>query len=133
MSKKIFVLGLALLALLGVCSVGIPQITASNKKDLYSQVEIFSYALTTIQSDYVDEKSPRDLIYGALHGMLSSLDPHRQFMDPDEYKELKTETEGKFGGLGIEISMKDDLLTVISHLEDSPAWRAGIIAGDRIV
>ena len=120
------------MALLGVCSVGISQITAHNK-DLYSQVEIFSYALTTIQSDYVDEKSPRDLIYGALKGMLSSLDPHSQFMDPDEYKDLKTETEGKFGGLGIEISMKDDLLTVISPLEDSPAWRAGIKAGDRIV
>jgi carboxyl-terminal processing protease len=124
---------LAVLALLGVCSVGISQITVPNKKDLYSQVELFSYALTTIQSDYVDEKSPRDLIYGALRGMLSSLDPHSQFMDPDEYKDLKTETEGKFGGLGIEISIKDDLLTVISPVEDSPAWRAGIKAGDRIV
>ncbi len=133
MSKKIFVFGLAVVILLGVCSVGISQITAQNKKDLYSQVELFSYALTTIQSDYVDEKSPRDLIYGALRGMLSSLDPHSQFMDPDEYKELKTETEGKFGGLGIEISMKDNLLTVIAPLEDSPAWRAGIKAGDRIV
>ena len=89
MSKKIFVLGLALLALLGVCSVGISQITAQNKKDLYSQVELFSYALTTIQSDYVDEKTPQDMIYGALRGMLSSLDPHSQFMDPDEYKDLK--------------------------------------------
>ena len=84
--------------------------------------------LTTIQSEYVDEKSPQDLIYGALRGMLSSLDPHSQFMDPDEYKDLKTETEGKFGGLGIEISMKDNLLTVIAPVEDSPAWRAGIKA-----
>jgi len=132
-SKKAFVLGLAVLALLGACSVGVSQITASNKKDLYSQVELFSYALTTIQSDYVDEKTPQALIYGALKGMLSSLDPHSQFMDPDEYKDLKTETEGKFGGLGIEISIKDDLLTVISPVEDSPAWRAGIKAGDRIV
>jgi len=125
-SKKTFVLGFIFVALLGVCSVGIP-------KDLYSQVEIFSYALTTIQSDYVDEKTPRDLIYGALKGMLSSLDPHSQFMDPDEYKNLKTETEGKFGGLGIEISIKDNLLTIIAPVEDSPAWRAGIKAGDRIV
>ncbi len=133
MSKKTFVLGLAVLALLGVCSVGISQVTNQNKKDLYSQVELFSYALTTIQSEYVDEKSPKELIYGALRGMLSSLDPHSQFMNPDEYKNLKTETEGKFGGLGIEISIKDDLLTVISPVEDSPAWRAGIKAGDRIV
>jgi carboxyl-terminal processing protease len=96
-------------------------------------VELFSYALTTIQSEYVDEKSPKDLIYGALRGMLSSLDPHSQFLDPDEFKDLKTETEGKFGGLGIEISIKDDLLTIIAPVEDSPAWRAGIKAGDRIV
>ena len=133
MSKKNFVLGFAFVALLGVCSVGISQVTSQNKKDLYSQVELFSYALTTVQADYVDEKTPKDLIYGALKGMLSSLDPHSQFMDPDEYKDLKTETEGKFGGLGIEISIKDDLLTVIAPVEDSPAWRAGIKAGDRIV
>lgn len=133
MSKKIFLSGFALMVLLGICSVGITQSANQNKKDLYSQVELFSYALTTVQSDYVDEKPPKDLIYGALKGMLSSLDPHSQFMDPDQYKELKTETEGKFGGLGIEISIKDGLLTVIAPLEDSPAWRAGIKAGDKIV
>jgi carboxyl-terminal processing protease len=131
--KKIFAGGVVLAAIGGACSVGISQVTAQSKKDLYSQVELFSYALTTIQSDYVDEKTPQDLIYGALRGMLSSLDPHSQFMDPDEYKDLKTETEGKFGGLGVEISIKDDLLTVISPVEDTPAWRAGIKAGDRIV
>lgn len=133
MSKKIFVSGVVLVALLGISSVGISQVTAAKKKDLYSQVELFSYALTTIQSDYVDEKNPQDLIYGALRGMLSSLDPHSQFMDPDEYKDLKTETEGKFGGLGVEITLKDNLLTVIAPVEDTPAWRAGIKAGDRIV
>ena len=133
MSKKILVFGFAIVALLGASSVGVSQVTAKNRNDLYSQVELFSYALTTIQSEYVDEKSPQDLIYGALRGMLSSLDPHSQFMDPDEYKDLKTETEGKFGGLGVEISLKDNLLTVIAPVEDTPAWRAGIKAGDRIV
>jgi len=132
-SKKTFITGLVLVVLLGLSGVGLSQVTSKNKKDLYSQVELFSYALTTIQSEYVDEKTPQDLIYGALRGMLSSLDPHSQFMDPDEYKDLKTETEGKFGGLGIEISIKDSLLTVISPVEDSPAWRAGIKPGDRIV
>jgi carboxyl-terminal processing protease len=131
--KKFFVWGFVFTAILGICTVGMSQATAQNKKDLYSQVELFSYALTTIQSDYADEKTPQDLIYGALRGMLSSLDPHSQFMDPDEYKDLKTETEGKFGGLGVEISIKDDLLTVIAPVEDTPAWRAGIKAGDRIV
>jgi len=126
-------LGFVGVLLLGLSSVGISQVTSQNKKDLYSQVEIFSYALSTIQSEYVDEKTPQDLIYGALKGMLSSLDPHSEFMDPDEYKDLKTETEGKFGGLGVEIAIKDNLLTVIAPVEDSPAWRAGIKAGDRIV
>lgn len=102
-------------------------------KDLYSTVELFSYALTTIESEYVDEKTPKDLIYGSLKGMLSSLDPHSQFLEPTDYKDLKTETSGKFGGLGIEITIKDSLLTIISPIEDTPAWKAGLKAGDRIV
>jgi len=132
-SKRIICLGFIIISLLGVSTAGISQVTSQSKKDLYSQVELFSYALTTIQSEYVDQKTPQDLIYGALKGMLSALDPHSQFMDPDEYKDLKTETEGKFGGLGVEISLKDNLLTVIAPVEDTPAWRAGIKSGDRIV
>ncbi len=103
------------------------------KEDMYSKVELFTYALTTIESEYVDEKTPKDLIYGSLKGMLSSLDPHSQFLDPDDYKDLKTETQGKFGGLGIEITIKDSLLTIITPIEDTPAWKAGLKAGDRIV
>jgi len=110
-----------------------PKTARETKDDLYNQIELFSYALTTIQSEYSDEPKPKDLIYGSLKGMLASLDPHSQFLDPDDYKELKTETEGKFGGLGIEISVRDGLLTVITPLEDTPAWRAGIKAGDKIV
>ena len=101
--------------------------------DLYAQVELFSYALTTIQSEYVDQKQSKELIYGSLRGMLASLDPHSQFLDPEEYAELKTETQGKFGGLGIEISIRDGLLTVVTPIEDSPAWKVGMKAGDRIV
>ena len=103
------------------------------KNDLFRQVELFSDALAIIQTDYVDEVKPKDLIYGALKGMLSSLDPHSQFMDPETYNELKVDTEGKFGGLGIEITIKDALLTVITPIEDTPAWKAGVKAGDRIV
>ncbi len=110
-----------------------PKEEANGKEDLYSQIELFSYALTTIQSEYVDEQKPKDLIYGSLKGMLAGLDPHSQFLTPDDYKELKTETQGKFGGLGIEISIRDGILTVITPLEDTPAWKAGIKAGDRIV
>jgi len=104
-----------------------------SKDDLYKQVELFSDSLAIIQEDYVDETKPKDLIYGALKGMLSSLDPHSQFMDPDTYNELKVDTEGKFGGIGIEITVKDSLLTVVTPIEDTPAWKAGIKTGDRIV
>ncbi|MBF0593912.1 MAG: S41 family peptidase [Candidatus Omnitrophica bacterium] len=102
-------------------------------QDLYSQVELFSYVLTTVQSEYVVEKKPKELIYGALTGMVGALDPHSQFLPPDEYKDLKTETEGKFGGLGIEITTRDGLLTIVTPIEDTPAWKAGLKAGDRIV
>ncbi len=131
--KKIFVGALTLCMLLVISTFAISQVTRQTKDDLYAQVELFSYALTTIQADYVDEIPPKDLIYGSLKGMLASLDPHSQFLDPDEYKDLKTETQGKFGGLGIEISIRDGLLTIITPIEDSPAWKAGLKAGDRIV
>ncbi len=103
------------------------------KEDLFRQVELFSVALSTIQAEYVEDVSPKDLIYGALKGMVSSLDPHSQFLDPDTYNELKVDTEGKFGGVGIEITVKDGLLTVVTPIEDTPAWNAGVKAGDRIV
>ncbi|MBI3601548.1 MAG: S41 family peptidase [Candidatus Omnitrophica bacterium] len=143
MPKKTWAIGLAFVLCL---SVGVLTLTVAvraadeksreNKdarEDLYSKVELFSYALTTIQSEYVDEKTPKDLIYGSLKGMLASLDPHSQFLNPDDYKNLKTETQGKFGGLGIEITIKDSLLTIITPIEDTPAWKAGLKAGDRIV
>jgi carboxyl-terminal processing protease len=103
------------------------------ENELFKQVELFSDTLAIIQTDYVDEVKPKDLIYGALKGMLSTLDPHSQFMDPDTYNELKVDTEGKFGGLGIEITIKDGLLTIVTPIEDTPAWKAGVKAGDRIV
>jgi len=103
------------------------------KEDLYREVELFSDTLAIIQVEYVDEVKPKDLIYGALKGMLGSLDPHSQFLDADTYNELKVETEGKFGGLGIEITIKDGLLTVVTPIEDTPAWKIGIKTGDKIV
>jgi len=114
-------------------SLGNSEIDKKKKDELYRKVELFSDALAIIQTDYVDEVVPKDLIYGALKGMLSSLDPHSQFMDPDTYNELKVDTEGKFGGLGIEITIKDGLLTVVTPIEDTPAWKSGVKANDRIV
>ncbi len=133
MRRRIGIGLLVVFSIISLTTLGISQMDRKTKDDLYSQIELFSYALTTIQSEYVDEKSPKDLIYGALKGMLSALDPHSQFLDPEEYNDLKTETQGKFGGLGIEISIRDGLLTIITPIEDTPAWKVGLKAGDRIV
>ena len=114
-------------------SVKLLALERKQKEDLYRQVELFANALSIIQTDYVDETKPKELIYGALKGMLGSLDPHSQFLDPDTYNELKIDTEGKFGGIGIEITIQDGLLTVLTPIEDTPAWKAGIKANDRIV
>lgn len=133
MAKKSFAIIAVILACCSLTTLALSQIDRKTKDDLYSQIELYSYALTTIQADYVDELKPKDLIYGSLKGMLSTLDPHSQFLDPEAYEDLRTETQGKFGGLGIEISIRDGLLTVITPIEGTPAWRAGIQAGDRIV
>lgn len=134
MRRRIIIAVLLLAAGLAVVSTAISGAGADRKKEeLYKQVSLFSDALAIIQVDYVDEVKPRDLIYGALRGMLSSLDPHSQFMDPDAYNDLKIDREGKFGGLGIEITVKDGLPTVVTPIEDTPAWRAGIKANDKIV
>ena len=133
MRKKIIILSIAGILIFTFVSMATSGIDKKKKDDLYRQVELFSDSLAIIQADYVDEVKPKDVIYGALKGMLSSLDPHSQFMDPETYNELKVDTEGKFGGLGIEITIKDSLLTIVTPIEDTPAWKAGLKAGDRIV
>lgn len=133
MPKKI-IIGITIFAgILFFVSAALSDIREKKKDELYRQVELFSDTLAIIHTDYVDDVEPRSLIYGALKGMLSSLDPHSQFLDPDTYSELKVDTEGKFGGLGIEITIKDGLLTVITPIEDTPAWKAGLKPNDRIV
>ena len=101
--------------------------------DIYKELELFSDTVSIIRSDYVEEPKSKDLIYGALKGMLSALDPYSQFMDPDTYNEMKVETEGEFGGIGIEITIKDNLLTIIAPIDDTPAYKVGLKAGDKIV
>ena len=116
---------------------GVTGVYSANRKkncdDLYRQVELFSDTMAIIHNEYVDDTKPKDLIYGALKGMLTSLDPYSQFMDPEAYNDLKVDTEGKFGGLGLEITIKDGLLTVITPIEDTPAWKAGVKSNDHIV
>ncbi|OGW93325.1 MAG: hypothetical protein A3G36_02620 [Omnitrophica bacterium RIFCSPLOWO2_12_FULL_45_13] len=106
---------------------------AKSKEDLYNQVELFSDAISAIRNDYVGEVDSKKMIYGALRGMLSSLDDFSQFMDPDEYKEITVGAKGEFGGIGIEITSKDGIITIIAPMAGTPADAAGIKSGDRIV
>ncbi len=103
-----------------------------NAASPYENLKTFADALSKVQMNYVEEVNSKDLIYGAIRGMLSSLDPHSSFMTPDDFKEMKVETKGSFGGVGIEITMKDNLLTVVAPIEDTPAFEAGIQAKDII-
>lgn len=101
----------------------------------YAQISVFAKAVQLIRQDYVDSKktSYHDLIYAAMKGMLASLDPHSQFMDPGDFKDMQDDTRSRFNGLGIEVSVKSNLLTVITAIEDTPAAKAGIISGDQIL
>lgn len=101
--------------------------------EAYENLKVFTEVLSYVEANYVEEVEPEKLIHGAIRGMLRTLDPHSSFMPPDVYREMQVETEGRFGGLGIEISIRDDILTVVSPIEGTPAYRAGIQAGDKIV
>ncbi|MGE5208222.1 MAG: S41 family peptidase [Alphaproteobacteria bacterium] len=101
----------------------------------YSQIAIFAKALELVRQDYVDQNktSYHDLVSAAMKGMLSSLDPHSQFMDPDDFRDMQDDTRSRFNGLGIEVSMKNGLPTVITAMEDTPAAKAGVLSGDQIL
>lgn len=100
---------------------------------MYEELKIFTEVIGILQREYVEEKKPKDLIYGAIKGMVETLDPHSAFMTPAMYKEMQEETKGRFEGLGIEITIKEGILTVVAPIEDTPAFRAGILPGDQIL
>jgi carboxyl-terminal processing protease len=101
--------------------------------NIYEDLKILTDVIGLVQKEYVEETKPQDLVYGAIKGMLETLDPHSAFMPPDMYKEMQAETKGRFEGLGIEITIKEGVLTVVSPIEDTPAFRAGIQANDQIL
>jgi carboxyl-terminal processing protease len=107
----------------------------AEKDDVYPNLKLFSIVLDRVRTDYVDggKLSYQDLIHGALKGMLNTLDPHSEFMEPSKYDDLKKDTQGEFGGVGIVISVKDNFLTVVAPMEDTPGFKAGILSGDRII
>jgi carboxyl-terminal processing protease len=108
---------------------------AAQKDSAYPNMKLFSEVMEKVRKDYVEGKdlTYQELVYNALQGMIDKLDPHSEFMDPAKYKELQNDTQGQFGGLGIIISMKDNYVTVVAPVEDTPGFKAGILSGDRIV
>ncbi|OGK88155.1 MAG: hypothetical protein A2X51_11965 [Candidatus Rokubacteria bacterium GWC2_70_24] len=123
-------------ALLLVLTLSVGGGVASKGNDqaaTYENLRLFTEVLSIVQSQYVDEVAAKDIIYSAIKGTLRGLDPHSSFLDAEMYREMQVETSGVFGGLGIEITLRDDVLTVVSPIDGTPAYRVGIQSGDRIV
>src|SRR4029434_11251161 len=125
----LLVVGIALGFLLSAHWV--PNVSAVGRQD-YESLEAFSNILSIVKKNYVEDIETKTLVNGAINGMLTSLDPHSAYLTPELYKDLQSDTQGRFGGLGIEITVKGGILTVVSPIEDTPAAKAGIKPGDQI-
>ena len=133
-SRILMLLVVAVLVLaLGSWSTLRAKNNAVENPDVYQYLKVFSDVMSIVQDNYVEKVDQKKLVYGAITGMLRELDPHSSFLKPEDYKELQIETKGKFGGLGIEITIRDNILTVVAPLEDTPADKAGIQANDQII
>ncbi len=127
--KIFFKHSIALLIFLGSFSVQ----SASKNKETYEYLDLFGQIFDRVRSEYVEEVTDQELIEKAIDGMLTGLDPHSGYMNAEVWQEMQMDTKGKFGGLGIEITMEEGFVKVISPIEDSPAFEAGILAGDFII
>lgn len=125
----IFVLGF----LMGVGAQNKKSQVAGDNKEIYEYLKTFSDALDLVKRSYVDNVKDKEIVYAAVKGVLESLDPHSSFLTPEMYKDMQTETKGEFGGIGIEITIKDGFPTVISAIEDTPAYKAGLKSADHII
>jgi carboxyl-terminal processing protease len=112
---------------------GSPREVSSADRETYESLENFNTIMAIVRKNYVDDVEARDLIDSAIKGMVSSLDPHSAYLTPDAYKELKIETRGEFGGLGIEITVRDDIITIVTPIDGTPAFEAGVMPGDQII
>jgi len=109
-----------------------PALSKENKKETYEQLDLFGQVFDLIKSKYVEEVKSKELIEAAINGMLSSLDPHSGFLAPKSYDDMQVDTKGSFGGLGIEVTQQDGFVKVVSPMDDTPAFKAGVLAGDYI-
>src|SRR5947207_69834 len=107
--------------------------TAASNADTYKQLNLFGDVFDRVRSDYVEQPNDEKLIEAAINGMLTSLDPHSSYMNAKNFQEMQVQTQGKFGGLGIEVTMENGVIKVVSPIDDTPAAHAGIMANDLIV
>lgn len=112
---------------------GSPRVVSSADRETYESLETFNAIIAIVRKHYVDDVESRALIEAAMKGMVSSLDPHSAYLDASEFRELRIETRGEFGGLGIEITVRDDTLTIVTPMDGTPAARAGVLPGDQII
>ncbi len=134
MNKKRIIVLLALIFIVASTGVLIGRWSIVGAEgEGYEDLKVFTETLTMVKKNYVEEVKTKDLVYGAIKGMLSSLDPHSSFLNPEAFKEMQAETKGEFGGIGIQIGVKEGMLTIIAPIEDTPAYRAGLKAGDKII
>ena len=124
-----YILGITVMLLLNIFNISYSQ----EINRLYEKIDLFGEVLEKIEDEYVDEIDQAEIIDSAIDGMLQSLDPYSSYMDPEIFDEMQTETSGEFGGLGIEVSMEAGVVKVITPIDDTPASRAGVKAGDYIV
>jgi carboxyl-terminal processing protease len=133
-NRFLFVIGIIVSLVIIICAILSFRVTPTEAtSNQYNDLKMFSQVLAIVQSQYVDKVSPSELIINATKGMVNSLDPHSAFMTPQEYKDLQVSTTGEFGGIGTSITLKDGLITVVTPIEDTPAYKAGIKAGDIIL
>src|ERR1700730_5591573 len=109
-----------------------PNGTATPSVEINRQLELLGKVLGIVRSDYVNKPDDKKIVYAAFDGIVKSLDPHSSYMDPKSYRDMQVTTSGQFGGLGMQVNMEDGLLKVVSPIDDTPAARAGILAGDII-
>jgi carboxyl-terminal processing protease len=133
-NKKLVLISLMALLIGGLLFLnGSSRDVEADTSDVYKNIEVFTEVLRQIEKNYVEPQDSQTLIYGAIKGMVQSLDPHSSFMTKEEHQELLIETKGSFSGVGIEITVRDNILTVVSPIEGTPAFEAGLKAGDKII
>jgi carboxyl-terminal processing protease len=130
---RLHILASAVIFGIGAAALAVSAEGEDRREETFRQLELFGDVLSRIESDYVVDPDKAELIESAINGMLSSLDPHSSYLNPDDFEDMQVSTTGEYGGLGMEITQRDNLITIVAPFADTPADRAGLVTGDRIL